>query len=377
MKFEIDLDMLPAGYAASDAKPGDDTAVIVRGSATTEDGDILIKYLEGVSESYLSKTPLRFGGESSIDHLIAIVSKNKKATVIVNEAKIFALMQVKRNVKAGEAITSDDVADVSKLKIEGLNIPHDCGVSIILSSGWRKAYYFDYGPLMPSPILRSYDLEAQLGQLWCYLLLQKRLNISETQWKNLTDAGWFPFIDLTGQLLDQLLLYAKNSWTIDDHIIDQIESFLQDRSLQTLEKINTLWLFEGHRQILSRAMEHFRNKDYISCTAILYPRIEGVIRGVHLTVAPSVKATQKTLSETAVADILKIRNSNSVLLPDKFSRYIRDVYFSDFDPHSVSGASRNSIAHGVSPENQMGKKASILGWLILGQIGYFLNKNSE
>jgi len=71
MRFEIKFDELPAGYSVSAARSGENVQVRMRDFVSSEDGDKLVSYLEGVSDSILSRLPV-FVMPSSIDHLLDI-----------------------------------------------------------------------------------------------------------------------------------------------------------------------------------------------------------------------------------------------------------------------------------------------------------------
>ena len=40
----------------------------------------------------------------------------------------------------------DDIADVASLNL-GVEVPRDAGVIVVRSAGWKRALYFDLGPL--------------------------------------------------------------------------------------------------------------------------------------------------------------------------------------------------------------------------------------
>jgi hypothetical protein len=60
---------------------------------------------------------------------------------------------------------------------------------------------------------------------------------------------------------------------------------------------------------------------------------------------PSVRALLQTVLEAGTSG----RHSHSLLLPDNFVHYLREVYFANFDPKNPNVFSRHSIAHGVAP----------------------------
>lgn len=67
-------------------------------------------------------------------------------------------------------------------------------------------------------------------------------------------------------------------------------------------------------------------------------------------------------------------SQRKVLLPDKFERYLSEVYFKDFNPNQPEGVSRNTVSHGVAPVEDFSEKATVIGFLILDQLFYFLEE---
>ena len=75
--------------------------------------------------------------------------------------------------------------------------------------------------------------------------------------------------------------------------------------------------FMPHIDILERAVERFQDDDYMSCTGLLFPRIEGILRTHHTSLGTQSHPSPKNLTESAVAS--KIRNDKSLLLPQRFA----------------------------------------------------------
>ena len=121
--------------------------------------------------------------------------------------------------------------------------------------------------------------------------------------------------------------------------------------------------------IVRNAIERYRSQDFISCVSILETRIEGVLRSHKTIVEPLTKAGQATL-----ANAVAVSHSNddmSLLLPHRFSEYLKQVYFANFNPtHSTIDISRNAVGHGVANESAFNKKAAVRAILVLHQLFY-------
>jgi len=68
------------------------------------------------------------------------------------------------------------------------------------------------------------------------------------------------------------------------------------------------------------------------------------------------KATQANLVGAVINRAELPPHPNSLLLPERFKRYLLDVYFADFNPANPSGLSRNTASHGVVPDVALNRK---------------------
>jgi len=129
--------------------------------------------------------------------------------------------------------------------------------------------------------------------------------------------------------------------------------------------------FSDHVPFLEKAIEHYSKKDFLSAAAILYPRIEGLLRTHQQRTDPHVAATQKGLSASATKKAESERHSSSPLLPTKFREYLEGVYFAAFNPSDPKiKVSRNSIGHGVASAEECSLKSATVGMLIVDQLCY-------
>ena len=69
----------------------------------------------------------------------------------------------------------------------------------------------------------------------------------------------------------------------------------------------------------------------------------------------------------------KADNEGSLLLPQRFKDYLKDVYFANFDLTKENvPLSRHSVGHGVAKASDVNLKSAVLGILIVHQLFYFL-----
>lgn len=374
MSWEIKFDNLPIGYAVSSGKPGDEVEVSSVEFSSTEDGEHFISRLEGFPSDVLKKLdetpPIQ---ESSVNHMLVVVRTDSTGSVYINELDMRGFIQPKRDLKAGEALFKNDIADISEIQFVGVDIPKECGILFLFSIGWRKGLYFDFSPLHPKDgTARIYDLNKRLAQLYLYLMYQERFKIPDEAWSQLFLQLWFPFISLSVDTTQAMVNYAKNSWNVDD-VLPQISSEVLSDLPKWMEKWKGKEQFSSHIDILEKAAERFVDKDYISTVSILYPRIEGIMRSHHYAIYPDEKGTQENLVKSTFSDVDKELNPKLLLLPEKFKNYLQDIYFASFDPKDPKGSSRNTVSHGVASANDFSEKSACIGFLIIEQITYYLS----
>lgn len=376
MRAEIDVGNPPAGYALKSASAKQKTVnVLYREFTSSEDGQYFIQRLEGHPSSILKSLPSEVR-PSQIDHLLAVFHRNGKASVYVNDLEFFADVRVARSVKAGQNVMKDDISDIERYEL-GVSVPEDAGFLFVFSIGWRKGLIYDFGPTVgPAFPRRTYDLGKILAQAYCHDLFQERFSISDDEWTALLSAKWFPFVGLGSTMIDGLLGCVRSDSDLDEQL-DRIVLDVQKRVGQMLNSWSTLPSITPHIEILERAVERFQNDDFISCTALLFPRIEGILRTRHESLRSGKKPFPKNLIESAVSD--KLGNIRSLLLPHHFARYLREVYFAEFSPKERNiGVSRHSIGHGVADPSSFDKKSAVIGLLIVDQLTRFpLNDAGE
>ena len=373
MAFTITLGQLPAGHVLESAKSGEIVPVQYREFLTSEDGDLLTSRLEGFPSDLLGLIHPNVIKPSAVDHMLALIRRDKLATVYLNELEIVAEVKVKRPIAAGAAVFEEDIADVFALRFPGIEVPDDVGVVFVFSRGWRRALYYDFGPL--SPLLqekRPYDLATQLGSCWTYLSFQHVLRVTPDEWERLLRAGWFLFIGLPIRHR-RLVLDAIRSGHDPDDLIPAVSADLKARLPTLLESWMANSLASDHVAFIQTAAEHYQRGDNVSCSCILYPRIEGVLRSFFRRLDSVRKPTTRRLIECAASE--HDSGGISLLIPKFFRRYLQEVCFASFDPENPKTASRHSVAHGVVRADHMDLKAATVAFLTIEQLFYLAPKS--
>ena len=372
MSYEVSYGNLPIGYSASAARADEQVNVIYREFVSSEDGEQLILRLEGLPTDALAMLPPEANlAAENVEHLLSIIRPDKSATIYVNELRWFLDVQAKRSFESGEPVTGEDIADVRRMSFDGVTIPENAGVMFVFSIGWRKGFFYDLGPLHPARKLREYDIEVLLGQYYAYLSFQHLLGLSDEIWEGLLSKGWFPFIVLWVDTLKNMASHVKNGWDVDE-LLERIAEEVRTAAPEMKRRWEENSLFQDHAPVLAQAFERYLAGDFISATSILYPRIEGLMRSYHQASSAGGNASSRRLAELSTSTVPEDRRSASLLLPERFRRYLDDVYFAKFEPSSPEVVSRHSVAHGVAPADKFDLKAATIGLLTLEQLAFYL-----
>lgn len=374
MSYEITFEKMPAGYSINSARPGENVTVRLRDFVSSEDGDDLITKLEGLPQQILSMLPLPIPVLPSTVHtLLAIIRKNKTATVYLNEVKPIGHIRPKISCKKGELITPKHILDMGRIEFQDVDIPSDAGVVYVFSVGWRKGFFYDLFPLHDKEGKpRDYDLEERIGSLYSYLIFQELFKIDETTWRNFFVQRWFPFVYLDNDLLREMISHAREGWQIDD-LLPKISVNVQRLLKEMPLTAKTAPAFAEHAEILTAAVNRYLAGDHISCASILYARIEGLLRSFHRFGGYTSEPSAKTLSKVAVDHHHATRITASLLLPAKFNEYLCTVYFANFSPGSAPDVGRHSVAHGEARSDDFSLKSTTIGFLIVYQLSLFFS----
>lgn len=311
--------------------------------------------------------------EPPSNSLVAVIDRNRYARIHIDELGSRAAMRVSRPVERGERIGREDVLEVDTLDLGSVAVPEDAGLICLFSIGWRRGLLFDLGPLLPScPTRRTFDVSRLLGRYATYLLFQTRFQLGDLEHERLMAADWFPFAGISESLLRAMIDHVREGRSPDD-LAEDVLAWVTSRVggwLTGWEKIPT---FAPHRDLLSHAVGRFQEGDHLSPAAVLYPRIEGLLRS-RLTSGPLASGSdQRSLCAAAISgaeDPFSLESS--AFLPRRFREYLYRSYFARFRPGDPAPPiSRNSVAHGVADQKSFNAKASTLALLIVHQIFCF------
>lgn len=375
MPFQLNFGgMIPAGFSTENIKGPGIVRICTSEFVTSEDGETLISRLEEMAKILFGAIrPPTMVNPACVHDFLAIVRPDGSGTLFINELSHLAQMQPKRDVRAGEAVFYDDIADVQRVRLlhngEVVEFPKDAGIAFFFPVGWRKGLFYDFTPLRGEA--RTGDLELVLGQHYAYLAFHERLGISASELDELAEQKWFPFITLGQRTIQNMMLQLRSGGQVDD-ILDTINDEVAESLPAELAKWQKNPVFSEHAAILQKAVERFLAKDYISAVSIVFPQIEGLLRSHHLQAKLTGPWKPQALIETAIAANPNVQHPHCLLLPAKFQAYLEKVFYAPFDPGNPQELTRHTVAHGVAPAADFNKKGATLGFLVLSQLAYYL-----
>jgi hypothetical protein len=310
----------------------------------------------------------RAGGHPSYVDRVFGIFRPKETTVYLNQMFDYGVtVRAKRLAQPGAVLPQDDIVGFEKVIFSGVNIPKDAGVLVLLSQGWRKAFFSDFRPLLPPPWRQfiDYDIEIVAGQLLSHLVYTKYFLLSQEDWDKIITAGWFPFIFLVGRLWDGLIDAIRHGGDLkreEDRIHDAFSKEL-DEKLQSWCKKRSL---SEDAEILRRAVESYKRADWISTVSLAMPRLEGILNR-----ALNWPGSVRKLIDALTTHIQGSTHRRSLLFPDRLRRYLEETLFQYVDfRHDSSTVNRHSVAHGVASPGSMTRETALKLLLLVDHLFY-------
>ncbi|MBW1746288.1 MAG: hypothetical protein JRJ25_08280 [Deltaproteobacteria bacterium] len=161
------------GFASENAEKGVKIKVISKGSFTSDQKEFY-NHTEQISNIFLNRADVLING---VYQFLVIIHKDLSADLYINNFPVVAEIISKRGIQKGEAISQNDIADISKLEFPDVVIEKTDKIIYCFKVGWKFALFFDLD--------RRHDLEIdnmqlELGTLYRYLQFQYVYNVLES-----------------------------------------------------------------------------------------------------------------------------------------------------------------------------------------------------
>jgi len=371
MFFQITLDSIPAGFALSSAEQGQTVTVRQRQFLTTDDGETLYEYLDGISSLFLGKYLAEGMKVLQIDQCLITINEHKVAKVYINDFPVILAIVGKGNIQKGQPIGKEDMADIRTVIFPTIEIEPKNAIVYIFSCGWRRALYFDYTPIQPGSKSTLGDIGSLFAKFYTVMLFKELFHLDDSILKEMYEEGWFPFVRILGGRFENLYKDYQNKFLSrpnEKAIFDRFDS-------NTLQEMLASWLrkdlFQPHKAFLERGIERYEAGDYVSAISILFPRIEGML--THIYLGQEGRATPANLVNNLWENVSEKCLNTSLFLPDRFREYLKTFYFANFDLETGElDLSRHTVAHGVARQEDFNQVKALQGILTIDQLFYYL-----
>ena len=359
-----------AGLVVEDALPGEQAKIIIQGIFTSDE-PIFYKCIENISNVFLSKLP-----QDDICRYLAIIHEDLSADIYVNDFTIQMEIMSKRDVRGGELVLANDIADIRRVTFPEITILNTDKLLYCAKIGWKFGLFFDFD------WNKNLDLDKValiLGDLCRYLKFQYVYEVikPKKQFEEMINDGWFPFIELLANGYKELVEAYKGKKLLQNKITEICRRF--DNAY--LESLTKRWfsknVFKSKGTLINASIRAFLQRDesgYINCFKTLHSELEGILRLQYSSDTGSSDVKLKDLLDHVNTKGKSKTNSDySLLLPSAFLEYLKNYIFKDFDVKTGNvSMSRHSSLHGVADANKYTEARALQVILTLDQLYFYL-----
>jgi hypothetical protein len=384
IKFHFEKVQNLAGFAAENVKDGDTAKVLTRAILTSDEPEFY-HYSEQLSSTFLSKAKILV---DQVCQFLVIIHQDLSADLYVNDFPVAVEIQAKRDIKAGEAVSLSDIADIRRIKFLKIDIAETDKIIYCFKVGWRFGLFFDLTErVQPADVkipiqVQKFDLDKaslSIGDLYrrlSFYHVYKNLESAPTFDEMIKD-GWFPFVEMLAKEYKEIGKMYQDKFDFDNRFKAMVDSFDSDR----IKRITDKWwknpIFADKKTLIEAGLNAYVQNTpdgVVNCIKNLNTEIEGLLRKIYLAETgkgDNVK-TPHLISHIIEKAKKKACSSASLLLPLGFMEYLQNVVFANFSVESGDvELSRNSSSHGVAEAQSYTKARALQSILILDQIYFY------
>jgi len=360
-----------AGFAAGDIAPKNFGWILSRAFVCSDDPAFYM-YCDQISKMFLTSYFI-----DNICNYLILTHRDLSTDIYVN-FPFQVKMMTKRELKAGEPIYQNDIADIAELCFPGIDIKENDSVIFCFKKGWKFGLFFDFNPADRTSTLNVERLSHDLGSYYRYLTFQELYSILENEplFETMFTDGWFPFIQLLGGDFEKLAECYKNKSNLSSDLPMFLSRFDRKRIYSFVDRWWKNPLFENKQKILEAGIEAYlleTEAGYINCVKTLYSEIEGIIRIRYVEEkgeSPNFAELVNYVKQKAEG---KFGPRQSLGFSDVFYRYLNEMVFRNFDLTTGQvDLSRHSVAHGVAEQTQYTRTKAIQAILTIDQMYFYL-----
>lgn len=362
----------PGGFAAERIEPGQ-VGNLWPERFVYSDQVEFYEYLDKLSDIYLPGVVIDI-----VSHFLAVHHEDESVDVYVNQVPAAVEILAKRDLKAGDPVALQDMADITGLTFPTVSIGERDNLVFCFKRGWKFGLYFNFRQSQDGQSLDIQNLARVLGYCYKFLSFQEEYAVLEQTelFDEMQQDGWFPFIQFLGGKFRQLATIYREK----DQREERLDRLMAEFDQGVVEAFVGRWwkqpFFGEHKEVLEAGVGAFlRNtqEGFISCIKILYSEIDGMMRR-HFTKEQGREGKFRALVDfTHATSLSKFTSIGALGFPDHFAVYLSDVFLKKFDAVAENPEfSRHSALHGVARPDQYTKVRALQAILILDQLYFSL-----
>lgn len=359
-QYHMHLQKVPpmARFAAGDIAPKNFGWILSRAFVCSDDPAFYM-YCDQISKMFLTSYFI-----DNICNYLILTHRDLSADIYVN-FPFQVKMMTKRELKAGEPIYQNDIADIAELRFPGLDIKGSDSVIFFFKKGWKFGLFFDFNPADRKSIIDIKCLSHDLGSYYRYLTFQELYSVlgNKPLFEPMFADGWFPFIQLLRGDFEELAKCYEHKSDFPSNVDRFLSRFDKDRIKTFVDRWWRNQLFERKRGILEAGIDAYlleTEAGYINCVKTLYSEIEGIVRIRYVEDKgkdPNFAQLQEYVKEKAQG---KFGLRKSLGFSEEFYRYLKEIVFTNFDLTTGEvKLSRHSVSHGVADQTQYTRTKSL------------------
>ena len=372
-KPQIIEDFQLAGLSTNTATEGEAVTVIQRMFISSLEDDFSI-----IATNLLSSI-LPFNPSASLNTLLVIIKPDDRG-YIYQKFPFGIQVIVKKDINSSHPVFRKDVADVISVffndSTTNLNPEDGDRVIWLFRENWNFGLFFDFsGELKVEATLKEMGLYyRKLSYLSEYRFFEK-----SSSFDLMIKDGWFPFVSLIGDGIDELRAYYEEA---EKHpaIVQRLISSFDEQKLT--EMVSRWWsnsLFNSKKSILQAGIKSYlRNDDegYINAVKNLITELEGIVRVSFIKDYDKKPSTKDLIEYITNKGKDKFSSIGSLCFPEKFLDYLGNYIFRSFDVQAGQiPESRHTVAHGVAHDGVYSQEFALKIILTLDNIYFFLGSH--
>jgi hypothetical protein len=358
-----------------DTIKGNLAKLLIRAVFTSDDPEFYLR-IDQIANQFLHPNGIN---PDYLSHFMIVVHPDKTGELYYGLLPIVVEIRAKKDIKKGQPVYASDIADIRKMKFDGIPLVNNDRVICLFKVGWKFVLFFDLG--RESNPLDIEKMELTLGLKHKELAFHQFFELLESDaiFKKMLRDGWFPFIDLIPNNFNQL----KDAYQKGDKR-KRINRILNSYDADVLKPMMKRWwsldAMKKKKAIIESGVNAYitgGKSNYILCIKTLISEIEGIVRFSLLGNSGLRKnaSVQEQIKFVIEKEIEFTGSNNSLLIPERFLEYLNEEVFKHFDVATNPDLSRHSVTHGAADSKKYTRARALQVILTIDQL-YFMIRSA-